>query len=129
MRYHGALLVEAGITEADPSSLVVELAHGTITEVMILFPPGPAGLVYLQVWHQARQIFPLTPGGAFQGDDSLIEFTERYKITGVPYWVELRGWAPDAELDHTIQVSFTVLPLVPLAVAKGAFIPLPEGFL
>lgn len=129
MRYHGALLVEAGSVEADPSTLVVELAHGTITEVTILFPPGPAGLVYFQVWHQARQIFPLTPGAAFQGDDSFIEFTERYKITGVPYWVELRGWAPNAELDHTIQASFTVLPLVSVGIVEGGFIPLPEGFL
>ncbi len=129
MRYHGALLVEAGSVEDDPSTLVVQLAHGTITEIFILFPPGPAGLVYFQIWHQARQICPLTPGTAFQGDDTQINYTERYKITGVPYWVELRGWAPDAELDHTIQASFTVLPLARVGVIEGAFIPLPEGFL
>lgn len=129
MRYQGELLVEAGSTEAAPSTLRVELAHGTITEVTVLFPPGPAGLVYVGVWHQARQIFPLTPGTAFRGDDHLIEFTERYKVAGVPYWVELRGWAPDAELDHTIQASFTVLPLARVGVIEGAFIPLPAGFL
>lgn len=128
MRYYGVLTIPAGTAQAVPASQVVALAHGMITEVSILFPPGHGGLTYLQVWHGARQIFPLSPGEAFRGDDHTIEFNERYEIVGVPYWVDLRGWAPDAALNHTIEVSFTVLPLGSSPITELGFVALPEGF-
>ena len=127
MRYRGALTIPAGTTQAAPAVAVVELCYGEMLALQILFPAGQAGLTYLQIWYHEHQIFPTSPGEAFRGDDSIITFPERYPVKENPLAVELRGWAPDTELDHTVYVDFTVenasLPVVP----GFAFVPLPEG--
>ena len=108
MRYRGALLIKAKTAKDDPATEVVPLCFGTIVECEVLFPAGQAGLTHLQVWYHERQIFPTSPGQTFRGDDHLIAFPERYPVVEEPFEVELRGWAPDATLDHTVYVSFSV---------------------
>ncbi len=128
MRYRGALTIPAGTLRSNPATLDVALSHGVIREIELLFPAGQAGLTYVQIWHHERQIFPTTPGTSFRGDDHLITFPEDFRMTEVPYEVELHGWAPDTTLSHTIYVGFTVLPFTSSIVTEMAFVALPEGF-
>lgn len=128
MRYRAALSIPAGTLESAPATATVSLCYGTIQEVELLFPAGQAGLTYVQVWRHERQILPTTPGEAFRGDDHLVTFNERITIHERPLQVELRGWSPDATLEHTVYVAFTVLVEVAPADAFGWFVPLPEGF-
>jgi len=127
MRYRGSLTIPAGKAENDPATAVIELCYGNIVEVEVLFPAGQAGLTYLTIWYQERQIFPTTPGQAFRGDDHVIEFGERWPILEVPHEVELRGWAPDAALAHTIYVDITVEEPRLIEVGGFRYVPLPEG--
>jgi len=108
MRYRGSLTIEAGKTEADPATETIKLCYGDITEVEVGFQAGCGWLVHLQIWHWGQQIFPLTGGASFIGDDQVIEFAERWPIHELPYEIELRGWAPDASYDHTVSVEITV---------------------
>lgn len=108
MRYRGSLTISAGKTEADPATADLELCYGDITEVEIHFQAGCGWLAHLQIWYQSRQIFPLSVGASFIGDDQVIEFAERWPIREVPHQVELRGWAPDASYDHTVAVEITM---------------------
>jgi hypothetical protein len=129
MRYRGSLTIPAGTAETDPATSTIEVAAGTITEVEILFPAGHAGLTYLAIWYQERQIFPTTPGQAFRGDDHVIEMPERRVIREVPLRLELRGWSPDATLDHTVYVDVTVEEMAASVTATlPVTVALPEGF-
>jgi len=128
MRYRGSLTIPAGQTESDPAWAVMGVCAGIITEVEILFPSGHSGLTYLQIWHQERQIFPTTPGETFRGDDNVIQFGEQWPITEVPHRLMLRGWAPEATLNHTIFVEVSVRPFaLSVEYTSGAAF-LPEGF-
>lgn len=127
MRYRVGITIPAGTTQADPEIVTLNLEPGLITEVELFFPPGHAGLTYLQIYHQTRQIFPLTPGEAFRGDDTVVQFPEEYPIREVPYAVELHGWAPTATLDHIVFVGITVQSLLVPQVPEGVSVALPEG--
>jgi len=127
MRYRAALVIPAGTTETDPAWSILDLAYGYITEVELLFPAGHAGLTYVQIYYQSRQVFPLTPGEAFRGDDHVIQFDEKFPIDEVPHEVMVVGWAPDATLNHTVFVDITVEAPPPVYVGGFEYVPLPEG--
>jgi len=81
----------------------------------------------LQIWYQERQIFPTTPGEAFRGDDHIITFDEQWEIHEVPHTIELRGWAIDAEYDHTVFVGISMREIQAGPPPLWATVPLPEG--
>lgn len=127
MRYRTSLTIEAGKTEADPNRVILPLEWGYIVEVEVMFPAGQVGLTYVQIYRQSRQIFPLTPGEAFRGDDHTISMASRFPLLEVPLHVTVVGWAPDATLDHTIFVDITMEAPPPVRVEGGVYVPLPEG--
>lgn len=127
MRYRTSLLIHAEQTEDDPDWTILDLEYGYITEVEITFPAGQAGLTYVQIYHQSRLIFPLTPGQAFRGDDHTITMSSRFPILEVPHSVLVAGWAPDATLDHTVFVDITMEAPPPVFVGGFEYVPLPEG--
>ena len=128
MRYRGALTIAAGQTQADPALYEMGVCAGIITEVEILFPAGHSGLTYLQIWYLGRQIFPTSEGAAFRGDDNVIEFGEQWVIFEVPHVLTLHGWAPDAELEHTVFVEVSVQPFEIETGLGSVPVGLPEGF-
>jgi len=125
MRYHVAFIIPAGTPETDPVCQSVGLAYGDITEVEILFPAGCGGKVHVAVFYHEHQIYPTNLDASFVGDDTHITISDRYAITALPLEVELRGWSPDAEYDHTIEVSFTVVEreMETYYIVKHATIP------
>lgn len=129
MRYRTPLTITAGTTEADPAQAVLDLEFGYISEVELMFPAGHAGLTYVQIYHQSRLIFPLSPGQAFRGDDHVIQFDEDFPFFEVPYSVTVVGWAPSATLDHTVYVEISVSAPPVVEGLEEAFVPLPEGML
>jgi len=127
MRYSMGVTIQTDETEDNPHEEMLGLCFGTINQVSILFPPGHAGLTHLQIFYQTRQIFPTTPGESFVGDDTQHVFEERWPILEVPHELLLRAWSVDAEYEHTIYVSISVLApemLVPVVIQSPA---LPEG--
>lgn len=129
MRYRTSLLIGIGQTEADPARVVLELERGYITEVEIMFPAGQSGLTFVQIYHQSRLIFPLSPGQAFLGDDLVVQFDERFPILEVPHSVTVVGWAPSATLAHTVYVGISVEAPWATEVFEEVYVPLPEGML
>lgn len=127
MRYRTSLEIGAGTAMSDPAWTVLNLEYGYITEVEVMFPAGHAGLTYVQIYHQSRLIFPLTPGQAFRGDDHTITMSSRFPILEVPHAVFVVGWAPDATLDHTVFVDMTMEAPPPVFVGGFEYVPLPEG--
>ena len=127
MRYRGSLELTTDNTADNIASSVIELCYGDITEVWVFFPHGHVGLTHLQIFHQERQIFPLTPGESFRGDGFAILITTRWPIHEVPHSVELRGWTEDDTYTHTIYVEISVSTVVLQPVVAWVPAPLPEG--
>jgi len=127
MRYGAFLTVTGGTLEAAPDTKTMPVCHGVVVDVDVMFPPGSAGLLHLQIWYHERQVFPETGGGAFRGDDHLFQFPDSLVLDEQPYTLELRGWAPDATLSHTVFVQVTVTPVPEEYVPMLMEAPLPEG--
>jgi len=85
------------------------------------------GRVHLQVYCEEKLVFPTSPGQSFRGDDSHITIQERFVLNRNPFAVELRAWSPDATLDHTVFVDFTVLLGAAFVEEEGLYAGLPEG--
>lgn len=128
MWYRGSLTVPAGTARADYASATVEVSPGIISKFYRLFPPGCTGKVFLQIFYQTRQIFPTTPGQAYLGDGSEILGDASVELDEPPYVLELRGWSPDADYDHSIFVEFYIARPVVYApvVAARSFVSVPE---
>jgi len=127
MRYGAFLEIKAGQLEATPDVKALPVCHGTVTDVDVMFPAGSAGLAYLQIWYHERQVFPQTGGGAFRGDDHLFQFPESLEIDEQPFVLELRGWAPEATLNHVVFVQVTVEAAPEELAPASVYVPLPEG--
>lgn len=129
MWYRGSITIPAGTARAAYASEIIEVCPGSITKFYRLFPPGCAGLVSMQVWHQTRQIFPTTPGQYYIGDGSEILGEASVDLVEPEYQIELRGWSPDADYDHVVYCEFYIArPIVYVPVVLGSsFVPVPAG--
>jgi hypothetical protein len=112
VRYKAAFTVPANTPRDTPEVQVVNLAIGTLTEIELLFPPGPVGMVNIQIYHLEHQLYPTTPGQSFIGHDTHITIADRYDLRDDPPQLRLFGWSPGTSYDHTVEISFTVAPLV-----------------
>lgn len=128
MRYFGSVTVPIDTSAAAPATAEVEVCFGTIGEFYRLFPPGCAGMVRLQIFHQTRQIFPTTPGESYIGDGSEILGLAGVVIDEPPTVLELRAWSPGSAYQHILYVEFYIAtPYIMMPVALES-IALPEGF-
>ena len=123
MFYDFALTIPAGTAEASPIRQGMDLTHGVIHSVRIIFPPGPRGEVSVQIYDGGHQLYPTNSGGVFNADNIAISFDDYYELLRGKYDLEARGWSPDADYQHVIRIQIGVLEsrvaLASLRVAKG----------
>ena len=127
MAYAKTLPIPAGTTAADPAEVILALAYGTIREVMIIIPPGHAGLTRLRILYHESAAFPRNPESYYYGDDTVVHFPCNYPIHSAPWELKLQGWAPDATLPHSIQVEVGLIEEAMVGPPPATFVPLPEG--
>jgi hypothetical protein len=128
MRFNGSVTIPAGTDFNHAVKSTMKLDYGNIVAVDIIFPAGSAGLAHLAIDHYTHQLYPTNPGGSFVGDDQVRTIPDGYPVLDAPFILTLRGWAPDAALDHTIYVEVTVLEPPYEAEQAPAAVALPEGF-
>ena len=86
------------------------LAHGIITWVSVLFPPGCAGLAHCKIYHYSKQIFPSVEDMDLAGDTFPIAWNEYYEMYADPYLLKFTGWNEDDTYPHKITVRMAILP-------------------
>lgn len=109
MFYDFAITVPKSTTEAAPVTEELKLTHGVIHTVRLDFPPGPRGEVNIVLYHEEHQLYPTNPGGAFNSDNTYINYDDFFELTTAPYSLKARGWAPTANYDHTIHIEVGVM--------------------
>ena len=123
MFYDFAITVTAGKTEASPQEQTLKLTHGVIHTVRLDFPPGPRGEVNIALYHEEHQLYPTNLDGAFNADNTYINYDDFFELATAPYFLKARGWAPTANYDHTVHIEVGVmeskLALAMLKLALG----------
>jgi len=97
-------------TLANAINTTLILHHGVINHVSIYIPNGSAGLFHLQLFDALHQLYPLSTGEDFHGDDITIDFKEWYDLDVEPYTLVSKCWNDDDTFSHEIIVCFSVLP-------------------
>ena len=105
------LTIPADTAELAPVVSRTHLIAGTLTQIRVVFPPGPATLVHVVVRDNLFQLMPANPEGSLNFDDEFIVSTMEYDLSESPYDVYLIGWSPGANFDHTITFQFELQPL------------------
>jgi len=114
-------------TSADPVVEILKIAHGIVTWISVLFPPGCARLAHAVILHHEHQIAPSTENMDLSGDTFPIAWDEYYESYQPPYELKIKAWNEDDTYPHKITVRVAVLPrkaIIALAIVdaiKGLF--------
>ena len=107
MIYGGVISTPASTPEAAPQDTVIEVTGGLVYHVKIVFPPGPSGLLHVQVLDAAYQFIPTTQGESIVGDNRALEWDELYDKSEAPYLLTVRTWNLDDTYAHDVTVLFS----------------------
>lgn len=109
MHYFFKVSVPANTPQTAPVRQILPLTNAIITRMLIVIPPGPQGLAFLQMKYHGFQLYPLNTGEAYSGDDFLIEFDEYQPITVTPHELEAVAWNLDTANAHQFLIAITML--------------------
>lgn len=110
MLFTAEVTVETDNTVSNKKEQLLRIAHGIITRVSVLHPPGCNGLVHCILLHHEHQIAPSTEGMSMTGNGVPIAWEEYYESYQPPYELKIKGWGVDCDYDHTVTVRVVVLP-------------------
>ena len=92
----------------NPVIVPVHLAAGTLTDVNIIFPPGCARLVNIQIYHGVTQILPTTPETYYSEDSKEIHAKEYLRFDTGSNLFYVVGWNVGTSYQHRVHVYFDV---------------------
>lgn len=102
MIFSGTITVEAGKLKSAPQVERLKITQGVITQVNIMFPPGCAHQVFITFNRALNQIYPTNPEGYFMGDGVNISGEVFHFVQADPFELQIYGWAPNANYNHSI---------------------------
>ena len=105
------ITVPAHTPLATPTEQIMRLTRGTLTEIRVMFPPGPATLVSVTVSDRLIQLVPANPDGYLNFDEAVVSSKLEYDLLDEPYELLARGWSPNANYSHTITIQCNVQPI------------------
>jgi len=108
MFYSVSIATAANTAEADAVETPVGVVPGLTQHVWVGFPKGCVGLVYAQIYHVTRQVWPTTPGASFNWDDFVFDFDDRYPLVTEPFEFVVKTWNLDDSYRHTVLFAVTV---------------------
>jgi len=110
MIFQAAITIPKNTTEPAPVVVMLPIAKGIISKIMIRPRPGHAGLAHLVIRHHEHQIAPSSPNMDFHGDTFPIDWEEFHESDQPPFELKLVGWNDDDTYSHTFDVYVVVLP-------------------
>lgn len=110
MLFEASITIPKNTTKAIPTEVILKIAHGIITKIMVRPRPGHTALAHLVILHHEHQIAPSTENMDFSGDTFPIDWEEYYESYQPPYELKLKGWNTDDTYPHTFDVFVAILP-------------------
>jgi hypothetical protein len=105
------LTIPAGTPATAPIETLATLTRGKLTQIRVMFPPGPATLVHVVIRHNLHQLMPANFDGNINFDDVVVTSNLDYDLVDAPYEIKMIGWSPDAIYQHIITVQFNLEPV------------------
>jgi hypothetical protein len=109
MHFFFDVSVSANTAAVLPHTERLTLSSGVITKVTIVIPSGHFGLAHLQLTYHSAQLYPLSRGEDYHGDNLRIEFEDYFPITVLPAELKAIAWNDDDTYAHSFLVGFAVL--------------------
>jgi len=100
--------VAKATTEDNADTVSIRVGKGICRAVHLIIPPGCSGLVYVQMFYQNIQIFPVPRGTSVRGDGIQHEFTVEFPIYDEPRVIKMKIWNLDDTYSHTISGTITM---------------------
>lgn len=118
-----AITVPAGFGSTARNFLDIPFQEGTVSRLEMRIPPGPSGLVGVQIWHSQQRLIP------WGGDTFIIGDNESYdwQLTDYPtggFWT-LCAYNSDI-YDHTVYLRLHVDDRAQAAPTPVAIVPVEE---
>lgn len=110
MIFVAAIDTPANTPQLTPVVTNLNIVSGTITRILVFFPPGVNGLAHIQIMWGLYQLFPSNQNASFAGGDVLIDWNDNVLIDSQPVELTIVTWNLDSTYDHTITVHVVVLP-------------------
>ncbi|KKN22378.1 hypothetical protein LCGC14_0915700 [marine sediment metagenome] len=110
MLFEASITIPKNTAATAPTTVILKIAHGIITKMMVRPRPGHAGLAHLVIRYHEHQIAPSTEGMDFSGDTFPIDWEEYYESYQPEYELKLQGWNDDDTYPHTFDIFVAILP-------------------
>src|SRR5487761_2171995 len=88
----------------------IPIVAGTMTRLLIWFPPGVNALAHIKLLWGLYQIFPSNDQADFAGGDVLIDWDEDITIDQPPLNLTAVTWNDDDTYPHTVTVHVVIKP-------------------
>lgn len=108
MIYGGLISTPANTAEATPKWSEYAISGGIFYHLKVIFPPGPSGLLKVQIFDATYQVFPTTPDAYFEGDNLRLDFDVLYPKDAAPFVFLVKTWNLDDTYAHTVQVLLSM---------------------
>jgi len=90
---------------------VLELEKGVTYKLDIVFPPGPAHLLHVQIRDALHSVWPTNADADFAGDNHTITFEDEYPVIEPPYQLTAYTWNEDDTHVHRVIIRIGVKPI------------------
>lgn len=127
MIFETSITIPANTASTNPETVMLGIAHGIITKIMVRPRPGHQALAHCVILHHEHQIAPSTENMDLHGDAPPIDWEEYYESYQPPYELKIKGWNEDDTYPHTFDIFVAILPrkaVLALAIVdaiKGIF--------
>ena len=111
MFYRFSISTDNTFTVTNKKKTLLPVAQGIITQLDVQFPPGPQGLLHLQIRYSLHQVFPFNTDESFASDSVNITFREHIPILYEPFELQAYTWNEDETFDHMVIIRIGILPV------------------
>jgi len=87
-----------------PLQTVLKVTRGLVYKVEVDFPPGPTGLLKVQIYDGGHQVWPSTPGEYFITDGYCISFDDTLLKLIAPFQFDIYTWNEDTKHAHGVTI-------------------------
>jgi hypothetical protein len=115
MFYNFRLLALTYGAEIFLSKTTLQVTHGILHKVDIVFPSGCHGWVGVRIYDNTHQILPTNLDEWFTADNETITFREHFPILTEPYELYAQVYNVDTLFPHTVILRLGILPVRVLA--------------
>jgi len=92
-----------------------DVSPGTLTRLIVIFPPGAARLAHVRIFLWSHQLYPSNLDSSLSGDSEVVDVPENLDLNDRPYRLRIQAWNDDDSFQHTVCVRFSILRITSTA--------------